>query len=105
MSRRDLICTDCMLNMTRIGAVTWVLLAMATLPSARGDGGFTERDYRKAQLEFNQRTLGRSYEQIGRRDAKWDDDAMQFLGAMAVRFSNARAVSMTRLPGEKSTAE
>lgn len=47
-----------------------------------------ERSYRDT-LAWNQRTLGDSYEKVGRKDARWDPAARESLKAAARHFSKA----------------
>src|SRR5690242_14071973 len=95
-----------MLNMSRWCGVL-ILLAATTIASAKlggigADNSFTEHDYRKALLEYNRRTLGEAYKQIGQRDAKWDNAAIKFLDGMALHLSNNGASPLYRIKGQLS---
>src|SRR5262245_44602836 len=94
----------------------WCVLILATLvfisPPAFGKIAgsdnpkvFTEHGLVKAELAFYKRTLSDAYENSGKRDAKWDDAAVKFLDAMAIRLVNAPRHSVYRVADEKSTDE
>ena len=71
----------------------------AAAAATRSAAVFTEHDLVGARLRFNQRTMTRAYEKIGKRDPRWDDAAIKFLDAMALRYSNANEHRMYALPG------
>jgi tetratricopeptide (TPR) repeat protein len=49
---------------------------------------YTENDRYRDRLEFNRKTLGEVYKQVGRRDPKWDEPALAFLNEVAIIFSS-----------------
>lgn len=78
--RRHLAIVALVLLLCPISAATGA--APATRPAA-----ITQHDYFRATLRFNQRTLREAYDQVGRRDPKWDAPARAFLDAMALYFT------------------
>jgi len=81
--------------------------ARAALPGGDDPKAFTQHDLLKSRLEFNRRTLGGAYKEVGRHDPKWDDTAQQFLDAMAVYFTygSAEAIYQTvELPKDEDLA-
>jgi hypothetical protein len=74
-----------------------VLMSVASpAPRAQGDlakaaadkDAYTMHTFARESLEFNRRTLGSAYDEVGKRDAKWDDAAREFLEAVAQNFSH-----------------
>lgn len=62
-------------------------LLHAAIAGADRKDAYTQHDEIRAKLDFNRRTLARAYEQVGQRDAKWDDAALEFLDAIGLTFS------------------
>jgi len=82
------------LSHTVLAAVAALLLAVSSPPGARAaiPGGddpkaYTQHDLLRARLDFNRRTLVGAYKEVGVRNAKWDDEAVKFLDAMATYFT------------------
>ncbi len=88
----------------RIGATVFLVFAFACglafgdSPKTDNPKGFTENDMLKATLEFNQRTLSVAYQQVGKRDPKWDDEVSKFLDGMARRMTVANQGIFDDLP-------
>lgn len=65
-------------------------IASADIPNADDPKSFTNHDFLKATLEYNRRTMVEAYKQVGKRDPKWDADAIAVLEGIAWRFTNSR---------------
>lgn len=70
------------------------LLAVMPVAPARGDLAaiaakrdcYTAHTYATEAIEFNRRTLGEAYKEVGKRDPKWDDAALALLEAASLNF-------------------
>src|SRR5205823_3045550 len=84
-----------------------VLCAVSVSPAAipNDPKATTEHDYRRALLAFTRRTLVDVYKTSGKKNAKWDEPAIEFLDGMCLRIANADAFPRYRLPGEASVQE
>src|SRR4051812_29456798 len=65
--------------------------------AARKDRRSTAHDLYRQSVAYNQATLRGAYDQVGKRDPKWDGRAREFLDVMARYFSN-RSVHVHYLP-------
>ena len=72
--------------------------AHAAIPGAENKKAFTEHDYVKAALAYQQRTLSQAYKDNGKKDPKWDTASIKFLDAIAPRFANAEVSEWAWLP-------
>src|SRR4051812_46660064 len=71
--------------------------AQATAPSTQSTS--TQHDYLKSLHAFNLRTTVGAYKEVGKRDPKWDDDAIKFLEATALYFTGAGTIPIYEIPG------
>ena len=59
----------------------------AKKPIPAGPGAYTAKKFRESLLKWNRRTSVECYEKVGRRDPKWDKDALRFLEMVSRFFS------------------
>lgn len=87
-----------------IVAWAWLLLAssvgIAAIPQADDPDAYTEKQYRLDLLEFNKRTMSQAYLEVGSRDPKWDELAVELLDGQAVQYTNSKAFRKAHAPGE-----
>ena len=72
--------------------------ARGAIAGAERKDAYTQHDEIRAKLDFNRRTLAKSYEQVGTRDPKWDDAALEFLDAIGLSYSYS-GHNMIYMPG------
>ena len=66
-------------------------------PLPAGPKAPCQRDLQKLQLAWHRRTLAGAYRNVGKRDPKWDKDALDFLEMCALYFS--KPANVPRLKG------
>ncbi len=71
---------------------------LAVIPDSHNPDAYTENQYRLDLLEYNTRTMSGAYLQVGQRDPKWDDLAVELLDVQAQRFTNYRAQKYDAVP-------
>lgn len=78
--------------------LSFVCLAEAAIPGADDPKVYTNREYRKAQLAYNRKTLTDAYAIAGDHDDAWDDLVGSFLEGRAIAMTNAGAGMFDELP-------
>ena len=48
---------------------------------------YTEKQYREKELKFNRRTMSEAYKWAGKKNPKWDDEAINYLEMFTEKFS------------------
>ena len=84
--------------------LAFVTFAGAAIPGANDPKAYTEHDYRRAVLEYNRRTMGEAYIAVGKRDPKWEAQAVAFLDALAETFSYLPAAPQYRRTADDGLA-
>jgi hypothetical protein len=59
------------------------------IPGADNPNAYTEKQYIEDLIAFHRRSMSEAYAQVGKRDPRWDENAVKFLDAMAVRMASS----------------
>jgi hypothetical protein len=63
--------------------------AWGAIPGASDPKAYTYHDFTKVDRDYNRRTIVEPYKSGGKRDPKWDKEAVAALEALAERFTRA----------------
>lgn len=72
--------------------------ALAVIPGTGDPKVYTQLDYAKDLLEFQQRALPQAYQSAGKHDPKWDTDVTKLLDGMAAFLTNKAVHERARVP-------
>jgi hypothetical protein len=77
------------MSLVALAAFAPSALVRGAIPGADKPNAYTYHQFIKADREYNRRTIVEAYKSAGKRDAKWDKEALAALEGLAERFTGA----------------